>query len=72
MSIFNYELLEQLQDPYYKEIMSRHVMNAGDESERHEKILKGNYAILGTVIGNVFFPHDRVASADLKVRRFSI
>ena len=42
------------------------------DCERYEKILKGNYAIIGTVIGNVFFPDDPVSSPDLKVREFLI
>ena len=42
----------------------------GDEMDRHEKVLKGNYAIIGKVIGNVFFPDDHVSSADLKVMHY--
>ena len=70
--IFYYVFLQQLQNPYGNEIISRMVTESDNESERHEKILKGNYAILGTVAGNVFFPAQRVSSAELKVRKFSI
>ena len=70
--IWNHGFLQQLQNPYFNEIKSQSVNETGDESERREKVLKGNYAILGTVIGNVFFPYHRVFSADLKVRKFSI
>ena len=48
------------------------MIETDDESERHEKILKGNYAIIGTVISNVFFPVLPVSSADLKVKKIPI
>ena len=71
-SISNYEFSQQLQDHYVKAITFQFVGETGLESERHEKILKGNYAITGQVIGNVFFPDDTVSSVDIKVKKFTI
>ena len=70
--IFNYEFLQQLQDPTFGKIKSRFVNKKGEELERLKNILKGNYAIIGKVIGNVFFPNHHLSSADSKVRKFSI
>ena len=69
---FYYKYLQQLQDPYFKKIKSQLLDKTDDELRRHNKILKGNYAIIGMVIGNVFFPERPVSSTDLKVIKFSI
>ena len=67
--IFYYKFLQRLQDPYLEHIKSRFVNETDEELRRHRK---GNYAIIGTVTGDVFFPERPVSSADLKVRKFPI
>lgn len=43
--------------------------NERSESDRHRKILNGNYAIVGRIVGGVFFPENQVRDCDMKVRR---
>lgn len=34
----------------------------------HRFIKKGNYALIGKIIGSIFFPEDTISNEDLKVR----
>ncbi|RLZ02267.1 Ionotrophic receptor 101 [Cephus cinctus] len=37
-----------------------------DSESRHKKILNGNYAVVGRIVGALFFPEDNVTNEDLK------
>ena len=58
--------LPHLQDPWASQIKSRFSYETGYE-ERHEKILKGNYAIIGKTFSGAYFPERNVSSSYLKV-----
>ena len=67
--IFFYEFVHPLQNLSNKKFNKQLVL-ATDWS--HNKILKRNSAIIGEVMGNVYFPDHLVSSAELKVRGFLI
>lgn len=39
-----------------------------DDEEARRFIKKGKYAIIGKIIGSIFFPEDYIHKEDLKVR----
>ncbi|XP_043287954.1 probable glutamate receptor [Venturia canescens] len=55
-------------DPWAMQFPSR-FENEHNESERHKKIENGNYAIVGRIVGGVFFPENYVRDSDMKYYR---
>ncbi|XP_048514195.1 uncharacterized protein LOC110117209 isoform X2 [Athalia rosae] len=50
----------------YQAMLPRRYEHENDSLDRHRKIVNGNYAIIGRVVGGVFFPEDDVDSVDLR------
>ena len=71
LRIFNFtkDLVSQRQDTYVRQISSRFVRETNSE-DRVKKILQGNYAIIGKMIGDVYFPEEDIGSGDLTVIKF--
>ena len=62
----NEQSLAHLQDPWASQIKSRFSHETSYE-ERHKKIMKGNYAIIGKTVNGAYFPENYINSSDLKV-----
>ena len=54
--------LAHLQDPWASQIKARFSYETS-----HEKILNGNYAIIGKTVHGAYFPENKVNSADIRV-----
>jgi hypothetical protein len=39
-----------------------------DDEKRHRFIKRGKYAIIGKIIGSIFFPEDTIFKEDFEVR----
>nr|UEN71270.1 ionotropic receptor 1 [Gregopimpla kuwanae] len=52
-------------DLYGKQLVDHFEIESND-SERHKKILKGHYAIIGRIIGKMFFPENTIEEEDFK------
>ena len=63
---FTGHFLAYLQDLWASQIKSRFSFETGYK-DRHEKILKGNYAIIGKTVDGAYFPEKNVNSSYLKV-----
>ncbi|KAG7201633.1 hypothetical protein KM043_004369 [Ampulex compressa] len=57
-----------LTDPYSSQLPGKYIL-VKDETEEHELIRKGKYAIIGRVVGSIFFPEDQISNEDLKSYR---
>lgn len=60
-----------LQDFYSSQLPSRFIPVKDDEMT-HDLINDGNYAIIGRIVGSIYFPEDDVLNEDLKVRELQI
>lgn len=55
-----------LQDPYSSQLPSRYV-HVTDDQMTHRMIVKGKYAIIGSILDSIFFSEDYIINEDLKV-----
>ncbi|KAL6427163.1 hypothetical protein ACFW04_008664 [Cataglyphis niger] len=61
----NYYDYFDMNDPYWSQLPTRYVSIKDDEMT-HRFIKKGNYAIIGKIVGSIFFPEDNISNEDLK------
>ncbi|XP_070170936.1 uncharacterized protein [Polyergus mexicanus] len=61
----NYYDYFDMDDPYSSQLPTRYVSIKDDEMT-HRFIKKGNYAIIGKIVGSIFFPEDNISNEDLK------
>ncbi|XP_019697387.1 uncharacterized protein LOC105183987 [Harpegnathos saltator] len=54
-----------MDDPYSSQLPSRYIQVADDQTT-HRLIVRGKYAIIGNILGSIFFPEDDIRSEDLK------
>ncbi|XP_029673643.1 glutamate receptor 3.4-like [Formica exsecta] len=61
----NYYDYFDMDDPYSSQLPTRYVSIKDDEMT-HRFIKKGNFAIIGKIVGSIFFPEDNISNEDLK------
>ncbi|XP_072753051.1 uncharacterized protein [Anoplolepis gracilipes] len=61
----NYYDYFDMNDPYSSQLPTRFISIKDDEMT-NKLIKKGNYAIIGKIIGSIFFPEDKISNEDLK------
>ncbi|XP_050452341.1 uncharacterized protein LOC126851974 isoform X2 [Cataglyphis hispanica] len=61
----NYYDYFDMNDPYWSQLPTRYV-SVKDDEMTHRFIKKGNYAIIGKIVGSIFFPEDDISNEDLK------
>ncbi|XP_044001589.1 uncharacterized protein LOC122847798, partial [Aphidius gifuensis] len=61
----NFDDYFNLRDPYAGKFPDKFTIDI-DEEDRHVKIKKGNYAIIGRIVQGIFFPENHIRDADLK------
>ena len=55
-----------LQDKYARQMPSRFTLESSPE-EKTQRVLQGNYAVVGKIVGNVYYPEGTLSNEALQV-----